>query len=736
MKQEFYQHPFFLKAFDRKPGERVDDIDSIQGKEERDSLIEYKGYIDLIVSRLTVKSFIPGQFVCNRGDPGDEMYYIRYGSIGVYLNRNDHDLVRQRHKMAYTEELYHKTIPKEIPQVQIESEAVEILVEQTGAKFLNQNLINRWKNQLEHETYKRLILMINQIKASNLWSSNDLYLLGSTDPLRYYSNDGFLYAWVNSLPPNTMLGDQSLAKNLPRNATLISLVSSKLYCLSKQSFDEVLGSFIKRAETRKTNFFGECFKHIVPGKLLSNLFVLFPLESVARGHVICLKGQPIKGMYILEDGEAGLLQTETISLHGKMADLSQCDFLCSVEKYSIFGDEWLLGENQYSFTVVALKQPTSLYFLPESAFMSFKYVLGSKIVSQMASLAARKVSHRKVQDLRLKSKLRGLVEAGIEGVISRKAEKVGIKIETNGLLERKEDSRFLKNMLPFAAKKQQTKIDIDETLGYDKQRFARWQVIANHCKAVKEAQAQALAKISVSPSLPEPLFQVSLEKSGKFLDKLSQMSKQKKQLTRKPNSRNADGTRSYLQLRFTSNTAVKVKLQGSSTMVGPQEEFPIPAEQKPIQKSYSIQSLVTPILSRRQSHTGRFGKDLSETPKSPGPQSGAGSPLVHRPPSSILKIRDRLTTTILDKFTHTSPSSPPPGSPNKPLPAKQKHQSPSPSPQAPLSSRAPVPSSPSLFLTGSAVCVSDTRKTTTRDVLLRSLRLGGEVGSARLGKAG
>jgi CRP-like cAMP-binding protein len=290
VRQEFYKHPYFLKSFDRRPIEIDDDAHSFHTKEERESMLEYKANIESIVARLTIKTFMPGQFICNKGDPGEEMYYIRSGTVGVYIERCSHDLVAQKEKMNYSESLFHKCVKQDISFEQLESEASELIVEKTGARYLSENLITRWRSSLSAESYNKLVLMISQLSASNLWAVEDLFLLGTSDPKRHFGRHGFYYTCVKQLQPNSLFGETSLVMRMPRNATLISLTETNLYCLSKSVFEEALGAFVRRAEQKKQIFFGECFKQIIPGNLLPNLFVLFPLESVNRGHVLCIKG--------------------------------------------------------------------------------------------------------------------------------------------------------------------------------------------------------------------------------------------------------------------------------------------------------------------------------------------------------------------------------------------------------------------------------------------------------------
>jgi hypothetical protein len=49
-----------------------------------------------------------------------------------------------------------------------------------------------------------------------------------------------------------------------------------------------------------------------------------------------------------------------------------------MERYSIIGDEWLLGQDKYLSSTVVLKHPTTLYAFSNRNFQSLSMLLGSQ----------------------------------------------------------------------------------------------------------------------------------------------------------------------------------------------------------------------------------------------------------------------------------------------------------------------------------------------------------------------
>lgn len=50
--------------------------------------------------------------------------------------------------------------------------------------------------------------------------------------------------------------------------------------------------------------------------------------------------------------------------------------MLSLEKHSIIGDEWLVGEDKYRFSTVVLQHPSTLYMFERKHFPALNAMLG------------------------------------------------------------------------------------------------------------------------------------------------------------------------------------------------------------------------------------------------------------------------------------------------------------------------------------------------------------------------
>lgn len=115
-----------------------------------------------------------------------------------------------------------------------------------------------------------------------------------------------------------------------RNATLIAVAHTKCYCLNKIDFQKSIGAMVKKNQEKRLSFFQECFKNIVSLKSMSNFMVMFQPEDFNRGEFICRRGDLLAKMFVIEQGEVGIIsstRSDMLKKNSKVANLMKTDFV-------------------------------------------------------------------------------------------------------------------------------------------------------------------------------------------------------------------------------------------------------------------------------------------------------------------------------------------------------------------------------------------------------------------------
>lgn len=77
--------------------------------------------------------------------------------------------------------------------------------------------------------------------------------------------------------------------------------------LHKSFFEDQCFKSVKRQNIKKQGFFFDCFKLMIERKFLPNFVNMFHLESKNRGQILTEEGKTNNKLYIIEEGEVGVL---------------------------------------------------------------------------------------------------------------------------------------------------------------------------------------------------------------------------------------------------------------------------------------------------------------------------------------------------------------------------------------------------------------------------------------------
>lgn len=88
---------------------------------------------------------------------------------------------------------------------------------------------------------------------------------------------------------------------------MVALKTVITVVLHKSFFEDQCFKSVKRQNSRKQGFFFDCFKLMIERKFLPNFVNMFSLESKRRGQILTEEGKPNNKMYIIEEGEVGVL---------------------------------------------------------------------------------------------------------------------------------------------------------------------------------------------------------------------------------------------------------------------------------------------------------------------------------------------------------------------------------------------------------------------------------------------
>lgn len=175
------------------------------------------------------------------------------------------------------------------------------------------------RRNLTPELHSYLLCLLAQLYAIEFWKPMDLILLAAPAVEKYFGPSGLTFFYLTATTSGAVIGEQALVEEarryprLTRNATLVALTTSKLYCLKKKDFQESIGGFVRRHQAKRLAFFQDCFKHLVSFKSIPNFMVMFQGETFNRGEFICKKGEPLDRMYVIEQGEVGILAGSPLS---------------------------------------------------------------------------------------------------------------------------------------------------------------------------------------------------------------------------------------------------------------------------------------------------------------------------------------------------------------------------------------------------------------------------------------
>lgn len=90
---------FFVNSFDSN-GERDPKTMDVRINEE------YREFISGICKKLALRRYATGDIICHRGDPGEEMFVIQEGKVGVFIEYKTKDVEDQASQLHRLQELF------------------------------------------------------------------------------------------------------------------------------------------------------------------------------------------------------------------------------------------------------------------------------------------------------------------------------------------------------------------------------------------------------------------------------------------------------------------------------------------------------------------------------------------------------------------------------------------------------------------------------------------------------
>lgn len=265
------KNPFFSHAFDPN-SER--DYSKLPVEEDQ----EYKEFVVGVCRRFSAATYLPGDFVCHRGEQGDKMYLIFEGAIGVFIENKTDEIDKQSKKLDFLNGVLEQSTAVTVSEATIlkdeEFEKKSKIVENIKKHFLS-----------EEQYFYRFLTHFDKVDC---WKKEQLYLLASDKPLQYVRNCCFLYWMVTKKRAGDIIGEQALLTKGPRNASLLALTPATLLILNKADFDQYMGAITEKQEER-VRFFSACFP-MISKRMLGNFHCMFTRGLFGRGDLITCKG--------------------------------------------------------------------------------------------------------------------------------------------------------------------------------------------------------------------------------------------------------------------------------------------------------------------------------------------------------------------------------------------------------------------------------------------------------------
>lgn len=352
---------------------------------------EYREFVTGICKRLSLKRLSKGEFLCHKGDIGEEMYFIQEGKIGIFIESKSTDVDTQIGKLNHIEKLI-----KQNSAAHMEFDESTML-QGHDEKYSDSNLPNRLRERVIQnlksafpKDWNSNKVLFSNLEQIDFWKPEQLYLLASEKPVSYMKNSAFTFFMVGAKKNNEIIGEQALLNKAPRNATLLALTDLRLLTLDKIAFDDYMGAAAAQQETR-IKFFSSSFPTIMKGAI-NNFHCMFQKVVKNRGEIITREGDPALQLLMIEEGEVAVVNSEQLKSMRKVV-VSQLEVTVTIGKLGMVGDEMLFSD-RYLFSTVALRQPTFLYTIDKSKFHNAQVILGKYVISDMLHQAKLKSKYR------------------------------------------------------------------------------------------------------------------------------------------------------------------------------------------------------------------------------------------------------------------------------------------------------------------------------------------------------
>lgn len=155
---------------------------------------------------------------------------------------------------------------------------------------------------------EKLFTLLSCLDQVDCWKKDQITLLAVDDPSMYIRNLAIPFFAVVQKSEGQIIGEQALLSNAPRNATLFAATDVSLLTIDKETFEEYCSNSFSKHEER-VQFFTSCFPTISK-KVINNFHCMFHEEVFSRGDIITLQKEQKELIYIIEEGEVGIVNQE------------------------------------------------------------------------------------------------------------------------------------------------------------------------------------------------------------------------------------------------------------------------------------------------------------------------------------------------------------------------------------------------------------------------------------------
>lgn len=379
--------------------------------------LKQKDYIEFIERNLAHECYQTGQPICHVGDAGKSMFIILDGVVGVAVPISEQEVKEREKKVESLMASTKKSIEKKNQKLGLFLKKCLQKAKEKLPKSVHRLIDQLGETTGAEDDLMRVLYNVVPLKKYQEmgYSQDDILLLGLGRPDLYYAHGVIKFRKVAEKKQGDIVGEQALANDQPRNATLLALGNVHLASLSKTLFERLFKSKIEDEKT-KMRFFKQVFAHISQ-KTISKCMNYFHNKTVLMNQVLFRAGEPVKEVFLIYSGEVDLIKNiqyqithaefpETLAPHlrnkGLLNRRSQdvkISRLVAGEFIGVEDLQMVSGSGRRSCTAIGARASSAIFSLSIGDFLKMEQSSEKVICEAIKSRARLKIErNREIND--------------------------------------------------------------------------------------------------------------------------------------------------------------------------------------------------------------------------------------------------------------------------------------------------------------------------------------------------